>query len=146
MGVSIGFNPLAKEGPANMSALYNKLYEEPAYGVPETALYLRVPYNTLRYWLTGFQKMPPMILPAETDPVRLSFLNLLECHVLAGMRKIYDLKLPKVRSAVRQLGQGDLQRHNHPLIDEAFLTDRKDLFIERLGKIVNVSQHGQMGL
>jgi uncharacterized protein (DUF433 family) len=26
------------------------------------------------------------------------------------------------------------------------MTDRKDLFIERVGKIINVSQHGQMGL
>lgn len=143
-GVNIGFNPLAKDGPANMSARYNKLYEEPAYGVPETALYLKVPYNTLRYWLTGFTKMPPMILPAEHGPVRLSFLNLLECHVLAGMRKIYDLKLPKVRRALAQIGEQYPQPH--PLISEAFLTDRTDLFIEKLGKLVNVSQHGQLGL
>lgn len=129
-----------------MKAPYNRLYEEPAYGMAETAVYLKVPYQTLRYWLTGFNTRDPIIKPVETDPVRLSFLNLLECHVLAGMRKIYDLKLPKVRSALRQLGQDDLRRHNHPLIDEAFLTDRKDLFIERLGEIVNVSQHGQMGL
>ncbi|MGB8541252.1 MAG: DUF433 domain-containing protein [Candidatus Acidiferrales bacterium] len=122
----------------------SELYNEPAYGVPEASTYLKVPYNTLRYWLTGFKRMPPMIEPVETEPVRLSFINLLECHVLAGMRKVYDLKLPKVRSALRKLGENDQLRH--PLISQAFLTDRNDLFIERLGKMINVSQHGQMGL
>jgi hypothetical protein len=32
-----------------MTATYNKLYEEPAYGVTEAAVYLKVPYQTLRY-------------------------------------------------------------------------------------------------
>jgi uncharacterized protein (DUF433 family) len=127
-----------------MTLPYNQLYEEPAYGVSEAAVYLKVPYQTLRYWLTGFQKMPPMIQPVQAEPIRLSFLNLLECQALAGMRKIYDLKLPKVRSALRNLGQ-DASRP-HPLINEAFLTDRRDLFIERLGKTINISRQGQMGM
>ena len=129
-----------------MKVPYNRLYEEPAYGMAEAAVYLKVPYQTLRYWLTGFNTRCPIIEPAETDPIRLSFLNLLECHVLAGMRKIYNLKLPRVRSALRQLAEEDLRKHKHPLIDETFLTDRKDLFIEKMGRIVNVSQHGQIGL
>jgi hypothetical protein len=81
-----------------MTAPYKKLYEEPAYGLSEAAVYLKVPQTTLRYWLTGFGKLSPIIEPAESAPTRLSFLNLLECHALAGMRKIYNLKLPKVRS------------------------------------------------
>lgn len=127
-----------------MTARFNKLYVEPAYGLAEAAVYLKVPYQTLRYWLTGFNARPPIVMPAETDPVRLSFLNLLECHVLAGMRKLYDLKLPRVRSALKKISEDFPQPH--PLISEAFLTDRKDLFVERLGKIINVSQHGQLGL
>jgi uncharacterized protein (DUF433 family) len=127
-----------------MIARYNKLYEEPAYGLPEAAAYLKMPYQTLRYWLTGFHARPPIVTPAEIEPVRLSFLNLLECHVLAGMRKMYDLKLPRVRSALKKVSQDFPQPH--PLISETFLTDRKNLFVEKLGKIINVSQHGQMGL
>jgi uncharacterized protein (DUF433 family) len=123
---------------------YNKLYEEPAYGVPEAAAYLKVPYQTLRYWLTEYRKMPPMIKPVQPDPVRLSFLNLLECHALAGMRKIYDLKIPRVRRALQNLSKEFPQPH--PLISQVFLTDRRDLFIEKLGKIINVSQHGEKGL
>jgi uncharacterized protein (DUF433 family) len=126
-----------------MAAHYNKLYEEPAYGVSEAAVYLKVPYQTLRYWL-GLHHRPPIVVPAEMDPIRLSFLNLLECHVLAGMRRIYDLKLPRVRSALRKIAQDYPQPH--PLIREAFLTDRKDLFIQRVGRLINVSQYGQMDL
>jgi uncharacterized protein (DUF433 family) len=127
-----------------VTARYNKLYEEPAYGLPEAAVYLKVPYQTLRYWLTGYNTRPPIVVPAETAPVQLSFLNLLECHVLAGIRKLYDVKLPKVRSALKRVTEDFPQPH--PLIGEVFLTDRKDLFVEKLGKIINVSQHGQMGL
>ena len=72
-------------------------------------------------------------------------MNLLESHVLAGMRKVYDLKIPKVRSALRHIGTNG-SSNLHPLINQAFLTDRKNLFIEKVGRIVNVSQHGQLGL
>jgi uncharacterized protein (DUF433 family) len=130
------------DGLAFMPSPYNKLYEEPAYGLSEAAVYLKVPYQTLRYWLTGFGTRPPIIDPVETDPLRLSFLNLLECHVLAGMRKVYDLKLPKVRSALRKISKDFPQPH--PLISQVFLTDRRNLFIEKVGEIINVSQHGQM--
>ena len=128
-----------------MTARYSKLYEEPAYGLSEAAVYLKVPHTTLRYWLTGFSKQAPIIEPAECTPIRLSFLNLLECHALAGMRKTYNLKLPKVRSALRKVSKDFPQPH--PLISEVFLTDRKDLFIKRLGQIVNVSrQQDQLNL
>jgi uncharacterized protein (DUF433 family) len=121
-----------------MTARYNKLYEVPAYGLSEASVYLKVPKTTLRYWLTGFGKQSPIIAPVESVPTRLSFLNLLECHALAGMRKIYNLKLPKVRSALRKVSEQFPQPH--PLITEVFLTDRKDLFIDRMGQIVNVSR------
>jgi uncharacterized protein (DUF433 family) len=135
---------LGKGAAAFVSSHYNKLYEEPAYGTSEAAVYLKVPYTTLRYWLTGFNKMPPIVSPVQKNPIRLSFLDLLECQVLAGMRKVYDLKLPKVRKALQKLNKEDAEPH--PLINETFLTDRRDLFIERLGKIINVSEPGQMDL
>ena len=118
--------------------IYNKIYDQPAYGLPEAAAYLKVPPATLRYWLTGFSQRPCVIAPAELGPIRLSFLNLLECHALAGMRKIYNLRLPKVRAALRKVAEKFPQPH--PLVNEIFLTDRKDLFIQRMGQIINVSQ------
>lgn len=121
-----------------MTALHNRLYEEPAYGLPEAAVYVKVPCSTLRYWVIGFGGQPAIIKLAQSDPARLSFMNLLECHALAGMRKMYNLKLPKVRSALRKISKDFPQPH--PLIYEVFKTDRKDLFIERMGKIINLSQ------
>jgi len=128
-----------------MTAQPNILYDQAAYGLPEAAVYLKVPYTTLRYWLTGFGKLTPIIEPVESGPIRLSFLNLLECHALAGMRKIYNLKLPRVRSALRKISKDFPQPH--PLIYEVFKTDRRDLFIERMGKTINISQpYDQMSL
>src|SRR5260370_7787276 len=119
-----------------MTAQKLKLYDEPAYGIPEAAVYLKVPYTTLRYRL-GSGKLPPIIQPAGSNPVRLSFMNLLESHALAAMRNLYNLKLPKVRSALRKVSEQAPQPH--PLVTQVFLTDRKDLFIERMDRLVNVS-------
>lgn len=128
-----------------MIAPHKRLYEDPAYGLPEAAVYLKVPYTTLRYWLIGLGKQPAIIEPAECAPIRLSFLNLLECHALAAMRKIYNLRLPKVRSGLRKISKDFPQRH--PLVGQVFLTDRKDLFIDRMGQIINVSrQEDQLSL
>jgi len=87
-----------------MTAQNLRLYEEPAYGVSEAAVYLKVPNTTLRYWL-GLGKLPPIIQPACSDPVRLSFMNLLESHALSAMRNLYNLKLPKVRSALCKISE-----------------------------------------
>ncbi|MGH7747244.1 MAG: DUF433 domain-containing protein [Candidatus Dormibacteria bacterium] len=127
-----------------MTLQYNQIYEEPAYGLSEAAAYLKIPYQTLRYWLTGFRRRPAVVDPAESNPVHLSFSNLLECQVLAGIRKIYDVKLPKVRTALSQITEKYPQPH--PLITQEFLTDGKNLFIEEVGRIINVSQPEQMQL
>jgi len=120
----------------HMTAQNLKLYEQSAYGISEAAVYLKVPVSTLRYWL-GSRNIPPIIKTASSDPVRLSFMNLLESHALAAMTKLYNLKLPKVRTALRKISEQAPQ--HHPLVTQVFLTDRKDLFIERMDKLVNVS-------
>src|SRR5260370_24750282 len=119
-----------------MTAQNLALYEQPAYGISEAAVYLKVPVSTLRYWL-GSRNIPPIIQTAASDPVRLSFMNLLESHALAAMTKLYNLKLPKVRTALRKISEQAPQPH--PLVTQVFLTGHKDLFIERMDKLVNVS-------
>src|ERR1700690_1245771 len=108
----------------------NEPMETSIYGLSEAAQYLRVPLNTLRYWVQGGGSVPPLLRLAKSEPARLSFMNLLECHMLSSMRAIYEVKIPKVRKALVSLAK--YVRHEHPLVEQAFQTDRHDLFIEHL--------------
>ena len=124
-----------------MRPALNGMMEIPIYGVTEAAQYLRVPLATLRYWVHGGGSVPPLIKLAGTEPHRLSFMNLLECYMLSSMRATYDVRIPKVRKALTNLAK--YVRHEHPLVEQAFQTDRRDLFIEHLGRVVNLSNHEQ---
>ncbi len=108
----------------------------------EAAQYLRVPLNTLRYWVRGAGSVPPLVTLAKSEPSRLSFMNLLECHMLSSMRAIYEVKIPRVRKALVNLAK--FVEHKHPLVEQAFQTDRRDLFIEHLGSVVNLSKDQQI--
>lgn len=123
--------------------LNNDLWEVPIYGALDAAHYLRIPYQTLRYWLRGRDNVGPIVAPAANDPPRLSFTNLLECHMLSAMRSEYDLKLPKVRKALRTLtSKGNMK---HPLLARSFETNGIDLFIREADELINLSrpQNGQ---
>ncbi len=111
--------------------------EVPIYGITEAAQYLRVPLATLRYWIRGGGPVPPLIRLAGAEPTRLSFMNLLECYMLSSMRAIYDVRIPKVRKSLATLAK--FVQHRHPLVEQAFQTDHRDLFIEHVGKVVNLS-------
>jgi uncharacterized protein (DUF433 family) len=74
----------------------------------------------------------------------LSFTNLVEVHVLAAMRRKHALKLEVIRKAVRYVH--DALDVEHSLATERFKTNGVDLFVERLGKIVNASREGQLGM
>jgi uncharacterized protein (DUF433 family) len=118
--------------------------ELPAYGLSEAALYLRVPIKTLEYWVFGRDKIRPMVKAAGTHPRSLSFMNLLECHMLAAMRKIYDLRLPKIRQAVGHLTKNS--SFPHPLVEQPLYTDGVDILIKELDSILNISRGGQFAI
>jgi uncharacterized protein (DUF433 family) len=111
--------------------------EVPAYSLPEAARYLRMPVATLRFF------QPVIRLPQEGWPV-LSFVNLVEAHVLDAIRRDHEISLRKVRTAV-----AFLRRHYgsiHPLADHQFETDGLDLFIGRAGLLINLTQAGQLAM
>ena len=97
-----------------MKTATNGMMETPIYGVAEAAQYLRVPQNTLVYWVKGGGSVPPLIRLATGQPPRLSFSNLLECYMLSSMRAIYEVRIPKVRKALVNLAK--YVQHKHPLI------------------------------
>jgi uncharacterized protein (DUF433 family) len=107
------------------------------YGTSEVAHWLRIPVRTLRSWISD----DGIVVPAE--PSLLSFSNVLELHVLKGMRKIHEVPMQRVRRAVEHVSSKYPSRH--PLIDREFETDGVDIFIKDLGEYINVSRYGQGG-
>jgi uncharacterized protein (DUF433 family) len=122
----------------------------PAYSFVEAAHYLNLPVSTLSSWFRGqtykhndeIRRFLPVIRLDGEPGEGLSFLNLVETHVLAAIRREHRIPLQKVRRALeyveRQLG---LER---PLISARFETDGVDLLVHELEKLVNVSQAGQL--
>jgi uncharacterized protein (DUF433 family) len=121
----------------------------PAYPFVEAAHYLNIPLSTLRAWCLGrglradgkTRRFQPIIRLDANDRRALSFLNLVEAHVLTAIRRQHHVPLPKVREALnfvsRRMGS------QRPLAELEFQTDGIDLFLEKLGSLVNVSREGQ---
>jgi len=123
--------------------------ESPAYSILEAAHYLSVPAATVRYWATGQNGYEPLINIPAYDPALLSFLNMVELHVLAAIRRKHSVPMPKVRKAIdylqSQTAKSAISRR-HPLISQQLETDGLDLFIERYGQLVNISRAGQIAM
>lgn len=119
--------------------------EMPAYSVAEAAHYLGIPVSTVRYWAAGRRGVSkPVIEAAALHPIALSFLNLVELHVLGAIRREHEVSLPKVRKAVRYLEKQYKSRH--PLWSHQLATDGLDLFVEWYGKLINISRAGQLAM
>jgi uncharacterized protein (DUF433 family) len=119
----------------------------PTYRVSEAARYLRIPVGTVRSWVAGrryrttqgHQFFAPLIPLADSS--LLSFINLVEIHVLRAIRKHHKIQLDKVRVALDYL-ESQLQV-THPLAHSEFRTDGIDLFVDRYGTLINASLAGQ---
>lgn len=129
------------------------LRELPAYGIAEAARYLRIPATTLRAWARGQRYytpsgharfFAPVITLPDPDRPLLSFMNLVEAHVLDAIRREHEISLQKVRRALEYIAREF--RSAHPLAEQRFETDGVDLFVERYGELVNISQHGQLAM
>lgn len=123
----------------------------PAYTVPEAARYTLVPRATLRSWVVG-RPYPtsegehffrPVFALPDRSKRELSFVNLVEAHVLAAIRG-HNVPLDKVRNAMsyvrREFGS------QHPLAEHRFQTDGVDLFVEKFEQLINVSRQGQLAM
>jgi len=79
--------------------------ELPAYSIPEAARYLRMPEATLRSWVVGRPYptaagrrffRPVIHLPEDGSPV-LSFVNMVEAHVLEAIRRGEHISLHRCK-------------------------------------------------
>ncbi len=116
----------------------------PAYRVPEAAHYLGLPASTVRYWSAGRNNYKPLIEPAADSPLLLSFLNLVELHLLAAIRRRHKVSMPSVRRAIEYLA--DHFQAKHPLLAKELETDGLDLFIHNYGQLINISKDGQTAM
>jgi uncharacterized protein (DUF433 family) len=124
----------------------------PAYSTAEAARYLHMPEETLRSWIIGrwypaagqSKRSKALIRPDDPRRKYLSFINLVEAHILAAIRRRHGVSLAKIRPAL------DYARHEftteRPLIDHRFQTDGLDLFVERYGDLINASRQGQKAM
>ena len=124
----------------------------PCYSFPEAAHYLRIPVTTLRSWVRG-RKYPtsegdqffqPVIELPDDSQNLLSFINLVEIHVLDAIRRDHRISLHKVRTAIDFIKEE--LTSDHPLAYHKLETDGLDLFVEEYGQLINVSQAGQLVL
>lgn len=116
----------------------------PAYSLAEAAHYLNLPLTTLRAWCLGQRGFRAVIRMDGKNPWALSFLNLVEAHVLAAIRREHKVPLPAVRKALRYVQ--DHLEVERPLVQAEFETDGLSLFVERLGQLINASKEGQTAM
>lgn len=128
----------------------------PTYGIYESARALKIPVETLRSWIRGrnyptrrgVKRFTPLITLPDADLPLLSFINLVEAHVLDAIRYKDRIPLENVRHAIDHLQKK--YHSEHPLVEYDFQHDGVDLFtdIERdfVAKpdLVNVSKKGQL--
>jgi len=122
----------------------------PAYDVFEAARYLRIPERTVRNWVSGYyipstgRRTAPVIDVADRQRHLLSFVNLLELHVLDAIRNVHGVSMPRIRTAITYVR--DELRVKRPLVDEEMETDGRDLFVHRLGQLIQASASGQTSM
>ena len=126
--------------------------ETPAYSLIEAARYLQIPRRTVHNWVYGntyatsggIRKAPPLIDAADPDAHLLSFVNMLELHVLDAIRAVHHVDMRLVRRALdylrKELGVP------HPLVNEQMETDGKTIFIRRLGQLIDAASWGQVAM
>ncbi len=126
--------------------------ELPIYRQAQAARYLKIPSATVRSWvhgrsyetLDGPVDFVPLITPPADADGRLSFNNLVEIHVLRALRTRHRAPLVHVRTALEYAAHElDVERL---LLHPALKTTGGELFLERYGKLINLSRSGQIAL
>lgn len=123
--------------------------EAPRYTAAEVALYIQVPKSTLGYWTRDAPNAPALIKRngASFGDRDLSFMNLLEAHVLEATRQ-RGVPLRRLRKAVAYLQDDSLVAVPHPLLAWTLHTvdGSRDVFVKAVAgeDPVNASRHGQV--
>src|ERR1700743_2479605 len=114
----------------------------PVHLIGEAAHYLSMPTATLRAWCVGQKqgekKQFVRLIDLDGSPKEgLSFLNLVEAHVLASIRRVHNVSLLKVREALDYVKRDF--KIDRPLLSPRFQTDGVDIFVEELKALLNAT-------
>ncbi|MCU0770496.1 MAG: DUF433 domain-containing protein [Verrucomicrobia bacterium] len=122
----------------------------PAYRLAEAARYLGASPSTLRTWFRG-RNYKAAGQPRRSQPVlgqrgpaakTLSFLDLIEAHVLHLVRRGYGIPLNRFRRAMDYLRE--INPDLHFLAHENFRYDHRNLFLRMEDRLVSLSERGQV--
>ena len=130
----------------------DQLRRTPAYTFTEAAHYLRVPVTTLHAWCTGqdyrsegrLKRYQKVIQLDGSGREGLSFLNLVEAHVLSGLRRIHHIPLPKIRQALDWIRKQ--LKMSRPLAEARFATDGVSLYVEHISQLIAADRGGQLAM
>lgn len=138
----------------HLTRMEGDIREFPRYSIPEAALYVRIPVNTLRAWTLGQdyiahtigrrRTFKPMIELADNANKLLSFYNLVEAHILRFTTEVRNVPLQNVRKALDYVHEKIPGKH--PLLTHDFETSGKEIFIKYLDQTINATAHGQQAM
>lgn len=126
--------------------------DAPAYALHDAARFVRLPAATLRSWTigrpypraNGTARFQPLIRPATSAPLQLSFSNLIEAHVLRALRSEHNVSLQALRKAIRY-AESSLQI-DRLLLRKDLCTEAGRVFLERYGELIELSASGQLAM
>lgn len=126
----------------------------PAYTLAQAARYVGVSEATLRTWFRGrpaystkegafrHPEVKPL-LPTDAGPREpLSFIDLIEAHVLVSLRKAYKFPMRRVKVAMEYLAtmDGDLMFLAH----KSFFHDHGSLYLGMDERLLSLTEQGQI--
>lgn len=122
----------------------------PAYRLAEAAHYLGASPSTLRSWFRGRsykaagqqRRALPVLGQHGAAAETLSFLDLVEAHILHAIRRGYGIPLVGFRKAMEYLRE--INPDLHFLAHEDFRYDRRNLFLRMEDRLVSLSERGQV--
>ena len=111
-----------------------------------------MPAATLRSWTRGRSYPGPAgqerrsepLIDLPTEEAWLSFNNLIEAHGLAAIRRAHKVPMERIREAL-DYAQRNL-KIQRLLLSEDLLAGQKNLFLEHLGDLINLSRSGQLAM
>jgi hypothetical protein len=122
---------------------------QPAYPLAEAARILGTNPSTLRAWFHGRdyptkggrRRSAPVVQATQSMGSPLSFIDLIEAHMLLAIRKGYGIPTKRLRTAMEYLREkgGNLLFLAH----ENFRHDRQHLYVRQDDYLLSLSENGQ---